>query len=89
MNNGLKVRLARAIHNDNSILSNPTKLTEAIGYSLEYLESLGLEKRDLIRLERIGKAIRGRLPTKAGHVLRWVILDAKETTDDSTTMQAV
>lgn len=45
-----------------------------VGYTTEYLESLGLSKSLLKAMERQGMAVRARTPEKSGHKTKWVII---------------
>lgn len=72
----LNARVKAALEKDPRIVTTKLELETgaAMGYPLGYIESLGLTKSDLIRLERHGLAMRGRLPTAQGHQNRWVLL---------------
>lgn len=67
-------RLKLAMGQDPRIVVAAADLPQVDGFTLDYLEQLGLEKRDLKKLERMGLAVRGRMPTKEGHRVRWVIV---------------
>ncbi len=56
----LAIRLEKAFKQDPKICCTPPELDNHPGSSTEYLNSLGLSKRDLKALERMGFAIRGR-----------------------------
>lgn len=71
---GFFIRIAKAIKEDPSIVVERSDVAEADGCSLEYLESLGIRKADLTKLERNGMVVRGRLPLKHGHKIKWLLL---------------
>jgi hypothetical protein len=56
------VKLERISQEYPAILTPPEKVRESKGFSLESLEAWGLTKSDLIRLERMGRAVRGYTP---------------------------
>jgi hypothetical protein len=57
---GLYNRVAEAIKNDNTICATLDEIKkENKGYTTTYMESLGLSKTDLKKLERKGLALRG------------------------------
>lgn len=55
----LKDRVLKALQGDNSIVVSRDKLHEHKGFTQPYMESLGLSKVDLKKLERHGLAARG------------------------------
>lgn len=81
----LSLRLKTALEQDSTISVPRSELKNYRGFTVNYLTMLGLQPRDLKKLEKLGVAIRGRLPTKAydvlgkereaGHELRWLIMD--------------
>lgn len=58
--NDLQERLNLALGQDPSIVTTPEEAHTHLGNTTEYLVSIGLEKRDLKKLERHGLAIRAR-----------------------------
>lgn len=68
-------RLKEALHQDNSITCTKEELNMAKGFSTEYLESLGLRKADLKKLERKGLAVRGYTQSPKGNRTRWIIVE--------------
>lgn len=58
-NTALQKRVNIALNNDNSILVHRKDVLKSRPFSVEYLESLGLRKGDLKKLESAGLAIRG------------------------------
>lgn len=82
-NNALARRLALAIENDNNIVVERSRLHEAKGVSLDYMQFIGLRKADLKALESKGIAIYGRVKIKVGNIYpghkteaRWIIVGA-------------
>lgn len=74
MSPALKTKLIKAFEKDPDILCRKAEVQETLGSDARYLdEVLGLNKSDLIRLERLGLSFKARYETKAGHRIRWVI----------------
>lgn len=73
-----KVRLA--LGQDSTIAVTRAELETAEGKTEAYLDSLGLSRTDLKRLERKGFALRGYKPSPKGHELRWLIIERVEPT---------
>lgn len=59
---GLKQRIETALKQDSGILVEVSKIAEAEGVTLEYMEELGIRKSDLKKLETNNMALRGYLP---------------------------
>lgn len=55
----LKERIEKALQANPNIVVSPKDIENTLGFELEYLESLGITKSDLKRLERHGLAVRG------------------------------
>lgn len=77
-----RLKLKKAAEKDPQILCPRDKVEETLGSDPKYLENeLGLTKSDMIRLERLGLAIRARYATSnkrkpdvtGPHRVRWVI----------------
>lgn len=79
-------KVLKAAEKDPDILSNREDLQDTVGQDHRYLKTLGLDKSDLIRLERLGLALKCRYVTKnktgrkvgdyevtGPHRVRWVI----------------
>ncbi len=76
MNYALKARLRDAYERDPEILCPKDKIEETLGSDPHYLNDiLGLDKSDLIRLERLGFAMKARYVVKGSgeHRVRWLI----------------
>lgn len=81
---GFVQRVMDAVKKDPSIVCDRSKVTVEVGRSLEHLESLGVRKSDLKRLERQGLAVRGRMPDPtlgiglksklSPHRVRWILV---------------
>jgi len=71
-------KLEYAVRLDPEIRVTRDQIDQCTGATETYLAELGLDRRALKKLERAGIAIRGYLPTKAGHSLRWILIDVKE-----------
>lgn len=74
MKNELKNKLQKALEEDNSLATPTADIASFSGCTTSYMAYLGLDERDLKRLERAGACVRGRLPTKKGHQLRWIFI---------------
>lgn len=83
MNSDLHLCLTHAVSQDPKILTPKDQVEKSLGEDPRYLESLGLEKHHLIRLERMGLAIKARYQTEnkrrravtGPHRVRWIILE--------------
>jgi hypothetical protein len=91
---GTVERLKAAIVKDPSVIADPKTINNHEGSTLAHMESLGLKKTDLKRLERYGFAIRGYTPNYweykdtegtlkgisrgPGMEVRWVLLATEE-----------
>lgn len=86
MTKNLKQRLRDAIQADQTFLCERSRLEETFGHDAHYLEEiLCITKSDLIRLERLGLAVKCRYQTQntnlkkrfadttGPHRVRWVI----------------
>lgn len=74
MNPNLLDRLKHAIGRDPEIVVSREDIGTTTGQDPRWLADLGLEKRDLIRLQRKGFAIKAHYQTKEGPVrVRWII----------------
>lgn len=71
---GFAIRIMEAVKRDPNIVCDRDKLNAHVGSTQAYLETLGIRKADLLKLERHNMAIRGRLPERSGHRVRWIIL---------------
>lgn len=78
-------RVKHAVQQDSSIVVERSKVSEYTGATTKYLQTLGLTKSDLLRLERAGLAIRGYLPKNIrqeldgtskhdGYERRWLLI---------------
>jgi len=69
-----KDKVKAAALKDPEIICAKDKAGETLGSDAKYLEEiLGIGKSDLIRLERLGLAVKARYETKQGHRIRWLI----------------
>lgn len=64
MNQTLKDVLALAVIQDPKIMVSKDEIEISLGEDTRYLETLGLTKRHLIRLERLGLAVKARYATE-------------------------
>jgi hypothetical protein len=76
----LSDRLRAAVTQDPAILTERTELEKTLGQDPRWLSELGIEKADLIRLSRLGYAIKARYEIKkqrkkstGPHRIRWII----------------
>lgn len=74
MKQKLKLKLINALKQDKGIMTTAELIVHRQGEKEDYLEELGLTKRDLKLLERERVVIRGRLPTTTGHRRRWILI---------------
>lgn len=73
MTTKLKQKLATAYSKDPELVCEKAKAGETLGNDAKYLfEVLGLEKSDLIRLERLGLAVKARYDTQNSKKKTWV-----------------
>ncbi len=85
MSEQIKKKIRIAAEKDPDILCSKEELGETLGNNPDYLEDvLGITKSDLIRLERLGlamkarystenKTLRGKLGVTGPHRTRWII----------------
>ncbi len=89
----LRTKIQTAMEKDPTLLSGKAELATTLGHNPDYLlDILGITKQDLIRLEKLGFAMkaryvienktrRGRIGVTGPHRNRWIIfsevLDAK------------
>lgn len=75
MTEDLQRRIMKAAESDPDILCRRSEIESTLGSDAHYLANeLGITKRDLIRLEREGLALKARYVTKEGpHRVRWLI----------------
>ena len=71
----LEEKLSSALLLDPDIIIDRSEYQEYTGSTERYLVSLGLTRSDLKKLERVGRAVRGYLPTAQGHNVRWLIFN--------------
>jgi hypothetical protein len=75
------LKLKDAAYLDSALLTPKAKAGETFGHNPAYLETLGLTKSDLIRLSRLGFALKARYATKnkkrphltGPHRTRWIL----------------
>lgn len=74
MKQSLKDRIRLAAMQDKEILVSREQVESTLGQDPRYLQTLGLEKSDLIQLERLGLAIKARYAT-TNKAARWAHLE--------------
>lgn len=83
MSKRLKERVLEALSKDPTIVVGKSKLEQATGFSEAYMNSLGLEKRDLKKLANKGLALKGYAKRKTGHTPMWVLVAHDEPETDT------
>lgn len=74
----VREKVKRAVEIDPSIICPKAKVTETLGSDRHYLNDvLGLTKSDLIRLERLGLAVKARYVVQdtGQHRIRWILFE--------------
>lgn len=72
--NAIFEKVRAAVEADPSIVVSKADIDTAEGVSEEYMQSLGLHKALLKKLQRGGVALRGYKPTEEGYRVRWMLL---------------
>lgn len=75
MNKRLIDVVQKALAADPKIAVDKAELEHSSGHTEDYMQSIGLTRNDLKKLERQGLAMRGYAkPNKKGHQVMWVLV---------------